>query len=299
MDVSLRGVRKTYRGGITALDRLDLDIPPGMFGVLGPNGAGKTTLMRILAGVSRPDRGSVRAGGWDLARPGDRRQFQERLGYLPRDLGLYPELTGRRFLEYAGTLKGLSSPRRRHRRVGEVLHLAGLDDVADRPACRYSGGMRRRLGLAQALLNDPAVLLLDEPTAGLDPEERTRVRMLLASLAGERTVVLATRDPADVSSTCRRCAVLAGGRVIFSGDAAGLARAADGLVWSVQTDRPLSALQAATVASAVRLPDRTVYRVISPAPPLPSARPLRPGLEDGYLALIRRQARAAARALPD
>jgi ABC-2 type transport system ATP-binding protein len=299
MDVSLRGVRKTYRGGITALDRLDLDIPPGMLGVLGPNGAGKTTLMRILAGVSRPDRGSVRAGGWDLARPRDRRRFQERLGYLPRDLGLYPELTGRRFLDYAGTLKGMSSPRRRHRQVDAVLHLAGLEEVADRPAGGYSGGMRRRLGLAQALLNDPAVLLLDEPTAGLDPEEQTRVRMLLASLAGQRTVVLATRDAADVSSTCRRCVVLAGGRMIFDGEAAGLARAAEGLVWLVQTDRPLSALQAASVASAVRLPDRTVYRVISPAPPLPSARPLRPGLEDGYLALIRQQARAPARALPD
>ena len=299
MDVSLRGVRKTYRGGITALDRLDLDIPPGMLGVLGPGGAGKTTLMRILAGVSRPDRGSVRAGGWDLARPRDRRQFQERLGYLPRDLGLYPELTGRRFLDYAGTLKGMSSPRRRHRRVDAVLHLAGLEEVADRPAGGYSGGMRRRLGLAQALLNDPAVLLLDEPTAGLDPEEQTWVRMLLASLAGQRTVVLATRDAADVSSTCRRCVVLAGGRMIFQGEAAGLARAAEGLVWSVQTDRPLSALQAATVASAVRLPDRTVYRVISPAPPLPSAQPLRPGLEDGYLALIRQHARASARSLPD
>jgi ABC-type multidrug transport system ATPase subunit len=291
MDVSLRGVRKTYRGGITALDRLDLDIPPGMFGVLGPNGAGKTTLMRILAGVSRPDRGSVRAGGWDLTRPRERRQFQERLGYLPRDLGLYPELTGRRFLDYAGTLKGMSSPRRRHRRVDAVLHLAGLDEVADRPAGGYSGGMRRRLGVAQALLNDPAVLLLDEPTAGLDPEERTRVRMLLASLAGQRTVVLATRDAADVSSTCRRCAVLAGGRVIFQGEVAGLARAADGQVWSVETDRPLSALQAAAVVSAVRLPDRTVYRVLSPTPPLPSAQPLRPGLEDGYLALVRRAAR--------
>jgi ABC-2 type transport system ATP-binding protein len=255
--------------------------------------------MRILAGVSRPDRGSVQAGGWDLARPRDRRRFQERLGYLPRDLGLYPELTGRRFLDYAGTLKGMSSPRRRHRRVDAVLHLAGLEEVADRPAGGYSGGMRRRLGLAQALLNDPAVLLLDEPTAGLDPGEQTWVRMLLASLAGQRTVVLATRDAADVSSTCRRCVVLAGGRMIFQGEAAGLARAAEGLVWSVQTDRPLSALQAATVASAVRLPDRTVYRVISPAPPLPSAQPLRPGLEDGYLALIRQHARAPARALPD
>ena len=288
MDLTLRGIRKTYRGGITALDRLDLDIPPGMFGVLGPNGAGKTTLMRILAGVSRPDRGSVRAGGWDLARPRERRQFQERLGYLPRDLGLYPELSGRRFLDYAGTLKGMSSPRRRHRRVDEVLHLAGLDAVADRPAGGYSGGMRRRLGLAQALLNDPAVLLLDEPTAGLDPQEQTRIRMLLASLAGQRTVVLATRDVADVSSTCGRCAVLAGGRVIFQGDAAGLARAADGLVWSVQTDRPLSAAQAAAVVSAVRLPDRTVYRVICAR-----RRRCRPrsrcgrGLEDGYLALIR------------
>lgn len=285
----MRDIRKTYRGGITALDRLDLDLPPGLFGLLGPNGAGKTTLMRILAGVARPDRGSVRAGGWDLARPRERRQFQRRLGYLPRDLGLYPELSGRRFLDYAGTLKGLSSPRRRHRRVDEVLHQAGLDAVADRPAAGYSGGMRRRLGLAQALLNDPAVLLLDEPTAGLDPEEQTRIRMLLAALAGERTVVLATRSVTDVESICGRCAVLAGGRVIFQGAADGLARAADGLVWSVQTNRPLTPVQAASVVSAVRLPDRTVYRVIAPAPPLPSARPLRPLMEDGYLALIRRR----------
>jgi ABC-2 type transport system ATP-binding protein len=288
MDVTLRGISKTYRGRVTALDRLDLDIPPGRFGLLGPNGAGKTTLMRILAGVSRPDRGSVRAGDWDLGRPRERRQFQRQLGYLPRDLGLYPELSGRQFLDYAGTLKGLSSPRRRHRRVAEVLHLTGLDAVADRPAGGYSGGMRRRLGLAQALLNDPAVLLLDEPTAGLDPQEQTRIRVLLAALGGPRTVVLATRDVTDVSSTCDRCAVLAGGRVIFQGDTAGLARAADGLVWSVQTDRPLSAAQAAAVVSAVRLPDRTVYRVIAPAPPLPAAQPLRPRLEDGYLALIRR-----------
>jgi ABC-type multidrug transport system ATPase subunit len=288
MDISLRGVRKTYRGGIIALDRLDLDIPPGMLGLLGPNGAGKTTLMRILAGVSRPDRGSVRAGGWDLTRARDRRHFQQRLGYLPRDLGLYPGLTGRRFLDYAAILKGMSSPRRRHRRVDEVLHLAGLDEVADRPAGGYSGGMRRWLGVAQALLNDPEVLLLDEPAAGLDPQEQTRVRMLLTALAGQRTVVLATRDVAGVSSTCRRCAVLAGGRLIFSGEVAGLAGVADGQVWSVQTDRPLSAVQAAAVVSAVRLPDRTVYRVISRAPPLPSAEPLRPGLEDGYLALIRR-----------
>ena len=202
------------------------------------------------------DRGSVRAGDWDLGRPRERRQFQGRLGYLPRDLGLYPELSGRRFLDYAGTLKGMSSPRRRNRRVAEVLHLTGLDAAADRPAGGYSGGMRRRLGLAQALLNDPAVLLLDEPTAGLDPQEQTRIRMLLVSLAGQRTVVLATRDAADVSSTCERCAVLAGGRVIFQGDAAGLARAAGGLVWSVQTDRPLNAAQAAAVVSAIRLPDR-------------------------------------------
>ena len=289
MDVTLRGIRKTYRGGIIALDGLNLDIPPGLFGLLGPNGAGKTTLMRILAGVSPPDRGSVRAGDWDLGRPRERRRFQGRLGYLPRDLGLYPELSGRRFLDYAGTLKGMSSPRRRHRRVDEVLHLTGLDAVADRAAGGYSGGMRRRLGLAQALLNDPAVLLLDEPTAGLDPQEQTRIRILLVSLAGPRTVVLATRDTTDVSSTCGRCAVLAGGRVIFEGDPAGLARAADGLVWSVQTDRPLSAAQAAAVVSAVRLPDRTVYRVIAPAPPLASAQPLRPQLEDGYLALIRRR----------
>src|SRR3984957_1977548 len=138
MDVTLRGIRKTYRGGVTALDRLDLDIPPGLFGLLGPNGAGKTTLMRILAGVSRPDRGSVGAGGWDLGRPRERRQFQRQLGYLPRDLGLYPELAGRRFLDYAGTLKGLSSPRRRRRRGEEGLGRAGLGAVGDPPAGGHS-----------------------------------------------------------------------------------------------------------------------------------------------------------------
>jgi ABC-2 type transport system ATP-binding protein len=217
MDVSLSGVRKTYRGGITALDRLDLDIPPGMLGVLGPNGAGKTTLMRILAGVSRPDRGSVRAGGWDLARPRDRRQFQERLGYLPRDLGLYPELTGRRFLDYAGTLKGMSSPRRRHRRVDAVLQLAGLEEVADRPAGGYSGGMRRRLGLAQALLNDPAVLLLDEPTAGLDPEQRVAFRALLRDLGERATVIVSTHLVEDVGAACSEVALMDAGQIVFRG----------------------------------------------------------------------------------
>src|SRR5205814_315692 len=158
---------KSFRGGVTALDALSLEIPTGMFGLLGSNGAGKTTLMRILAGLLRPTSGGVIAGGHDLSAKAGRQALKTELGYLPQDLGLYPDLTARQFLDYVALLKGIDDTGDRRRRVGELLELVALADVGDRRLKGFSGGMRRRMGIAQALLNDPKLLIVDEPTAGL------------------------------------------------------------------------------------------------------------------------------------
>ncbi|MGH9299967.1 MAG: ATP-binding cassette domain-containing protein, partial [Acidimicrobiales bacterium] len=180
MDIEVKSLTKRYPGGALALDKLDLHVPTGMFGLLGSNGAGKTTLMRILAGVLPPTGGSVKIGPYDLFDDEDKVEIQQRLGYLPQELGVYPELSAREFLDYIAILKGLDNPSRRRRRVEEVLDLVSLAKVASRRLGGYSGGMKRRVGIAQALLTDPALLIVDEPTAGLDPEERVRFRMLLA-----------------------------------------------------------------------------------------------------------------------
>src|SRR4051812_20021981 len=163
-----------------------------MFGLLGANGAGKTTLMRILAGLLRPSQGRVLVGDHDLGTAAGRTAVKRTLGYLPQDLGVYPDLSAAEFLDYIGLLKGLADRRARHARVAELLDLVGLADVAGRKLKGFSGGMRRRVGIAQALLNDPRLLIVDEPTAGLDPEERIRFRTLLVGLAGERTILLST-----------------------------------------------------------------------------------------------------------
>ena len=207
MDIQITGLHQRF-GRVVALDSVDLSIPGGMYGLLGTNGAGKTTLMRIIAGVLAPTAGQVRVGGHDLTTRKGRVAVRRRLGYLPQDLGLYPDLSAREFLDYVGLLKGLDETAARRRQVGELLELVGLADVADRRLKGFSGGMRRRVGIAQALLGDPALLVVDEPTAGLDPEERVRFRTLLGSLAGERTVLLSTHIVEDVAQTCRQAAVL-------------------------------------------------------------------------------------------
>ena len=217
MEVKIEGLTKVYGRKVQALDGVDLEMPTGMFGLLGPNGAGKTTLMRILAGILNPTSGTVRVGDHDMATEAGRTAVKRVLGYLPQDLGLYPDLSAHEFLDYVGILKGLEDRKARRLRVGELLEMVGLSDVAKRKLKGFSGGMKRRVGIAQALLNDPRLLIVDEPTAGLDPEERIRFRNLLSDLAGERTVLLSTHIVEDVAQTSRDLAVMASGRVVFRG----------------------------------------------------------------------------------
>jgi ABC-type multidrug transport system ATPase subunit len=286
MDVVLDGLTKTYGGRVRALSGVDLVIPTGMFGLLGPNGAGKTTLMRILAGILRPTSGAVRAGSYDCTTDEGRLALKGVLGYLPQELGLYPDLSAHEFLDYIGILKGLVDRSARRRRVAELLETVALADVGNRKLKGFSGGMKRRVGIAQALLNDPRLLIVDEPTAGLDPEERIRFRNILADLAGDRTVLLSTHIVEDVAQTCRDLAVLAGGRVLFRGTTGDLIDAARGQVWTLETDgaKPDGNL---AVVSTLHLGRSVQYRVVGDRPPHPSAMQATPSLEDGYVWLMR------------
>lgn len=286
MRIEISGLTKTYRGGVAALDGLDLVVPTGMFGLLGANGAGKTTLMRILSGLVLPTSGQVTVGGHDMNTRAGRTAVQRGLGYLPQDLGVYPDLTARQFLDYIALLKGMDDRTARRRRVAELLEMVTLSGDADRRLRGYSGGMRQRVGIAQALLADPQLLIVDEPTAGLDPQERIRFRTLLSQFAGRRTVLLSTHIVDDIAQTCREVAVLAGGRLIFRGTAEELTYRARGQVWSVVTDGP--APVEGTVVSAVPHEAGMRYRIVAPTAPDPQAKPMEPALEDGYLAVTTR-----------
>src|SRR5579872_7444963 len=220
MHIYVHQLNKVYRGDVHALNNLELVIPSGMFGLLGPNGAGKTTFMRILAGIMQPTSGTLHIGDYEANTEKGRTAIKRFLGYLPQDLGVYPDLSAREILDYMGILKGLEDRTMRRRRVEHLLEVVALSNVANRKLKTFSGGMKRRVGIAQALLNDPQLLIVDEPTAGLDPEERIRFRNLLADLAGSRTVLLSTHIVEDVAQTCRVLGVLAGGRVRFHGSVA-------------------------------------------------------------------------------
>lgn len=285
MFISLDHLGKDFRKKPCALDDLTLDLPSGMIGLVGPNGAGKTTLMRILCGIVAPTRGRVLADGRDLSDARTRRALKQTLGYLPQDIEPYPNLTPLEFLDYMGVLKGMGDARERRRQAGGLLERVGLADVARRRIGGFSGGMRRRVGIAQALMGSPRLLVVDEPTAGLDPEERMRFRALLASLGGERTVVLSTHILDDVAQTCPYVCVLRGGRLRYDGATSGLVDAARGRTWITP---PLPAPPAgAVVANAAAAPEGTRYRVVADVPPA-GAQPAEPTLEDGYLALVAR-----------
>ena len=286
MRIEISGLTKTYRGGVAALDGLDLTVPTGMFGLLGANGAGKTTLMRILAGILRPSSGRVTVGRHDIGTGAGRIAVQRDLGYLPQDLGVYPDLTARQFLDYVALLKGMDDRTVRRRRVGELLDVVALTAHADRRLRGFSGGMRQRVGIAQALLADPQLLIVDEPTAGLDPEERIRFRTLLSQFAGRRSVLLSTHIVDDIAQTCREVGVLAKGRLIFRGTVDELTRRAEGQVWSIVTDGPPPT--EGTVVSALPHDDGMRYRIVAATAPNPRAHPVQPGLEDGYLAVTTR-----------
>ncbi len=291
MDITTVELAKVYSGGVHALNGVNLSIPSGIFGLIGPNGAGKTTLMRILAGILHPSGGSVNIGGREIKTERDRTEVKRILGYLPQELGMYPDLSAREFLDYIGILKGVDSAKIRRSRVEELLTMVSLEEVANRKLKTYSGGMKRRVGIAQALLNDPRLLIVDEPTAGLDPEERIRFRNLLADLAGDRTVLLSTHIVEDIAQTCRQVAVMAGGRVLFQGAITELLAQTRGHVWLLTVTPGSKPSGNFTVVSSLPLADgRIQYRIVGSAAIAPEpATAAEPSLEDGYVWLMREQ----------
>ena len=285
--IEIKNLTKTYSGNVHALRGIDLDIGAGMFGLLGPNGAGKTTLMRILAGLLRPTSGQAQAFGHDLNTPGGKQAVKALLGYLPQELGLYPDLTAREFLDYVAILKGVTDARARRQQIDEVLEMVRLSEPADRRLKTFSGGMKRRVGIAQALLGAPKLLIVDEPTVGLDPEERVRLRNLLGDLATRATVILSTHIVEDISQSCNDLAVINLGQVLFRGSPRDLIAKTRGQVWSIVTagERPDGGL---SVVSTLQLQDGVQYRVLgTPGAHLSGdAKPVEPSLEDGYIWLM-------------
>ena len=272
-----------------AIRDLSLVCEGGLLGLVGPNGAGKTTLMRIIATLLPPSAGSVRWNGLDARASGQ--AIRARLGYLPQQFGVYPEFSGRRFLRYLAAMKGLRGSGR-DRRVDEVLELVNLEADADRRLATYSGGMLQRIGIAQALLNDPDLLIVDEPTAGLDPSERVRFRTLLAGLTANRLVILSTHIVSDVEAVAGRLVVMRGGTVLADTSPDALLAAAAGSVWAVRVDAATATrLQAtATVSGMVAAGQGATVRIVSRTRPMAGAWAVEPTLEDAYLLMVQAQA---------
>jgi ABC-type multidrug transport system ATPase subunit len=285
MNLVIKGVSKRYKGNVWGLRDFSLQLEPGVLALVGPNGAGKSTLMRILATITKPTTGQVTWNGRDIVQsPNDVRAV---LGYLPQDFGIYPNLNAVEFLEYMAALKGLGSEAAR-RRIQELLHVVNLFDVRKRPLGGFSGGMKQRLGIAQALLNDPQLLIVDEPTAGLDPEARVRFRSLLADLAGDRIVILATHVVADAEATATEVALINQGRLLEHSEPEGLLQAVEGKVWQrvVPSGELTAAKRQYIISSTARRSDGVHLRVISETPPGPDAQAATPTLEDAYLYFI-------------
>jgi ABC-type multidrug transport system ATPase subunit len=283
--IEIHNLRKVYRKNTIALEDITLSINSGMYGLLGPNGAGKTTLLRILATLIRPTSGSVEIDGHSINQPDSKWKIRRILGYLPQELALYDDLTALEFLEFIAALKRIA-PGARRQGIHHSIEVTGLTSVSRRPLKTFSGGMKRRVGIAQALIGEPKLIIVDEPTAGLDPEERVRFRNLLAGLADRRTILLSTHIVEDVAQTCSQLAVLRRGVLVFVGAVDEMVRQVDGKVWEFESSRnhPLSPNEI-LVASVPGLTE-TRYRVLSDVQPQSAARSVSPTLEDAYLWLM-------------
>jgi ABC-2 type transport system ATP-binding protein len=295
MKLVIEGVSKQYAGKLWGLRDLRMEIGPGVVGLLGPNGAGKSTLMRILATVTRPTEGRVLWNDANIARTPD--GLRSVLGYLPQDFGVYPHLTAREFLEYLAAAKGLDAAAAR-RRIDELLGVVNLGEVRDRALGGFSGGMKQRVGIAQALLNDPQLLIVDEPTAGLDPEERVRFRNLLSELSGERIVILSTHIVSDVEAIATDIAILGGGRLLAHASPEDLLRAVEGRVWEwvIPSAELPAARQQFQISGSVRRGDGVHVRVVAAERPGAGAVAVAPSLEDAYLNCISLQRASAGAA---
>ncbi len=282
MNIAINHLDKIYRGGVHALNDVTLTITSGMFGLLGPNGAGKTTLMRILAGILHPTNGMLQIGDYNGNTEQGRKAIKRVLGYLPQDFGVYPDLSAREFLDYIGILKGLDDRTTRHQRVAELLEIVSLSPVSNRKLKTFSGGMKRRIGIAQALLNDPQMLIVDEPTAGLDPEERIRFRNLLSDLGGNRTILLSTHIVEDIAQTCQKLAIMKDGHIIFQGTVADLLSKAPGKVWIVTT-QGIKPQGNVTIMSTLNMGSSVQYRIVGELSANAGAILAEPNLEDSFV----------------
>lgn len=285
MKLSVINLGKQYRHDLWGLKDFSLDVGPGILGLLGPNGAGKSTFMRMLATITRPTDGSIKWNEIDIVKSPD--TMRAVLGYLPQDFGVYPNLNAVEFLEYMAAIKGLDGASTR-KRINELLQIVNLMESAKRPLGGYSGGMRQRVGIAQALLNDPQLLIVDEPTVGLDPEERVRFRNLLSDLSGERIVILSTHIVSDVEATATHIVLINNGKLLRQSAPEDLLTELDGKVWewTVKSDDLPALKQKHIVSGTIRRSDGVQVRVVSENKPEANAQNTLPNLEDAYLYFI-------------
>jgi ABC-2 type transport system ATP-binding protein len=284
--LSIRNLTHVYPNGTRALDAVNLDIPAGMFGLLGPNGAGKSSLMRCLATLQIPSQGQIRFGELDVLQQPE--ALRAMLGYLPQDFGVYPRVSAQDMLDHLAVLKGIASRGERKDTVEALLRQVNLWDVRKKAIAGFSGGMRQRFGIAQALIGNPRLIIVDEPTAGLDPEERNRFNNLLSEIGESVVVILSTHIVDDVTDLCPRMAVLVGGRIVSTGTPAELIAALQGRIWQASIEKhELEAAKARHAVIATRLRSgRTVIRVLADAAPGLGFVPAEAGLEDVYFATL-------------
>ncbi len=282
MHIKIRNLNKEYPGGVFALQNVNLDISTGMFGLLGPNGAGKSTLMKILATLEKPSSGDVSINGDNVLT--HRREIRAKLGYLPQFFGAYPQMTGMEFLTYIAKLSCISSKETKNW-VQKTLAQVALSDVRDRKVKTYSGGMLRRLGIAQALVGNPQLLIVDEPTTGLDPEERIRFRNLLAEISSDKIIILSTHIVGDISSTCEDIALLSLGKVVFNGRPEELINKAVGKVWQVTCNEEDFGVISSQmhVISTIPVKNQLLLRVVGDPSDGFNMEELPPNLEDAYM----------------
>jgi ABC-type multidrug transport system ATPase subunit len=286
MEIQIRNLSKTYANGVPALKDLTLTIPRGMFGLLGPNGAGKSTLMRIIATLQEPDQGSIHFGEIDVLRQKDK--VRETLGYLPQEFGVYPKASALRLLDYFAVLKGITNRRLRRESVDALLHQTNLYEVRKKKLGGYSGGMRQRFGVAVALLGNPKLIIVDEPTAGLDPAERVRFLNLLAELGEDAVVILSTHIVGDVSELCSRLAIIDKGTILLEAEPLQAVATMRGRIWRrvIEKTELHELKQAQQVISTKLLAGRTVVRVHSATPPGAGFDLVEPDLEDVYFSTL-------------
>ncbi|WP_019636820.1 ABC transporter ATP-binding protein [Paenibacillus fonticola] len=282
--LNLEGIGKKYKNDFWGVKEISLELSPGIIGLLGPNGAGKSTLMRILATITQPTEGRVTWKGQDLAKHPD--ELRNVLGYLPQDFGVYPNLNAVEFLQYMAAVKGLSG-NQVNKRIDELLELLNLTDARKRKIGGYSGGMKQRIGIAQALLNDPKVLIIDEPTVGLDPEERMRFRNLLADLSGERIIIFSTHIVSDIEATADRIVILSKSRLLADAAPSQLLKQVEGKVWTtVIPEQHLQEVRSKwLISGSIRSEGGLQVRVVSEEAPSSLSIEAYPGLEDAYLYL--------------